>query len=164
MATLLDPRLKLMNAWPEETRRETINMLHDEFKFWQNKIATDELDTCHEETATPRFMKKIFNISSNNSNQIKANEISQYLNETLVPVLSESADIYDWWRTNQHSFPILSRIARKYLSIPATSVPSERLFSDAGNQITSKRNQISSEVISKLMFIKRNSLYCKIWV
>ena len=67
------------------------------------------------------------------------------------------------WCTNQHSFPILSRMARKYLLIPATSVPSECLFSDAGNQITSKRTRLASKVVSQLLFVKRNNLYCKIW-
>ena len=103
-------------------------------------------------------MKKIFSSSSQEVND--KSEIDNYLNEN---VLSETADIYTWWHKNQKSFPILSRIARKYLSIPATSVPSERLFSDAGNQITLKRSRLSPETVSKLLFVKRNSLYCKIW-
>ncbi|CAG8600260.1 9335_t:CDS:1, partial [Diversispora eburnea] len=53
VATLLDPRLKLMSVWPDEIRKETINLPYVEFKFWQNNIVTDELETCHEETETP---------------------------------------------------------------------------------------------------------------
>ena len=90
-------------------------------------------------------------------------EINNYLNEMITPVAPESADVHQWWCGNQRSFPILSRMARKYLSIPATSVPSERLFSDAGNQITSKRTCLSSKLVSQLLFVKRNSLYCKAW-
>ncbi len=79
-------------------------------------------------------------------------------------VLPKDTDVFQWWRANQNSLLILSRMSRKYLSIPATSVSSERLFSDAGNQITPKRNRLSSEIVSKLLFVKRNGVYCNVWV
>ena len=37
-----------------------------------------------------------------------------------------------WWKREQHSFPILAQLAHKYLCVCGTSVPSERLFSQAG--------------------------------
>jgi len=89
-------------------------------------------------------------------------EIDNYLNELITPIPPENTDVYQWWRTNKTFFPILSRMARKYLSIPATSVPSEQLFADAGNKIASKRNR-PPEVVSQLLFVKRNSLYCNFW-
>jgi hypothetical protein len=48
----------------------------------------------------------------------------------------------EWWKTNSHRFPTLARMARDYLSIPATSVPAECLFSQAGDLITKKRNRL----------------------
>ena len=86
------------------------------------------------------------------------------MNEIITPALPETTNVYQWWYINKHSFPVLSRMARKYLSIPATSVPSERLFSDAGNQVTSQRTRLAPEVVNQLLFVKRNGLYCKVWV
>lgn len=163
VVTLLDSRLKSMSAWSDEIQNETISKLRAEFKIWQNVVTADE-SLSHIGTSSssaPSFMKKIFS-----HNQIQINheiEIDNYLNEIITPILPESTDIYQWWCINQHSFSVLSRIARKYLSIPATSVPSERLFSDAENQVTSQRNRLASETVSQLLYVKRNSLYCNIW-
>lgn len=153
-----------MKLWTDEIRNNTINDLRTEFKIWESIVIADkpaEPATISSSSSAPSFMKNIF---STNQRQVNYEiEIDNYLNEMITPIAPESTDVYQWWHTNQHSFPILSRIARKYLSIPATSVPSERLFSDAGNQITSKRTRLSHKVVSQLLFVKRNSLYCKTW-
>ena len=164
MATLLDPRLKSMKSWSDEVRNETINKLRAEFKTWQSVIVVDEPSNYVETSSSsaPSFIKNIF---SHGQSQVNYEiEIDNYLNDIITPTSPEATDVYQWWCINQHSFPILSRIARKYLSIPATSVPSERLFSDARNQVTSQRTSLAPEVVSQLLFVKRNSLYCKVWV
>jgi hypothetical protein len=80
-------------------------------------------------------------------------EITIYL---LMPIARENKNPLDWWRAKSEMFPILSIIAQKYLGIPATSVASERLFSDAGNHITAKRNSLDSDLLAKMLFLKRN--------
>ena len=69
----------------------------------------------------------------------------------------KDTDPFNWWEQRQSRFLILSTLARKYLGICPTSVPSERLFSDAGNQITAKRTRLDSKLAGKMMFLKRNS-------
>jgi len=47
-----------------------------------------------------------------------------------------------WWREHEKRFPAAAAVARRYLCIPATSVPTEHLFSTAGDVITKKRNSL----------------------
>ena len=41
-------------------------------------------------------------------------------------------DPLTWWQGNINRFPHLAILAHRYLAIPATSTPSERVFSVAG--------------------------------
>ena len=49
-------------------------------------------------------------------------------------------------------------MTRIHLAIPATSTPSERLFSDAGNLLSAKRSRMNSELFQRIMFLKRNAI------
>jgi len=61
-----------------------------------------------------------------------------------------------WWADRKNEFPLMAELALEYLCVSATSVPSERLFSDVGSHITKKRNRLSTDSVSKLLFLKRN--------
>ena len=61
----------------------------------------------------------------------------------------------EFWRQNQINFPILYCIII-ILSTTETSVPSERLFSDAGNNSYDKRNRMTAECFQMLMFLYEN--------
>ncbi|CAB4421534.1 unnamed protein product [Rhizophagus irregularis] len=54
-------------------------------------------------------------------------EVEQYLAIAQIP---KDQDSLKWWNANQRQFPILAQIARKYLSIQATSGASEHIFSE----------------------------------
>lgn len=73
-----------------------------------------------------------------------------------IPVIGIEEDPLAWWKVNSLLFPNLALLARKYLSVPATSTPSERLFSASGNIITSKRSRLNPTVAEKLVFCYKN--------
>ena len=56
-------------------------------------------------------------------------EVDSFLKDP-PPLLDSSPAA--WWKVNEGRFPRLANLARKYLAIPGTSVPAERVFSAAG--------------------------------
>lgn len=54
------------------------------------------------------------------------------------------------------TYPNLSEMARKYLGIVATPVPSEQLFSVAGNTVSAKRAALDPANVDKLVFLHSN--------
>ena len=51
-------------------------------------------------------------------------------------------------------FPTLAILARRYLAIPASSAPSESIFSIAGDIITKKSNRLSDESFRLILVLK----------
>ena len=80
-------------------------------------------------------------------------EISAYLD---FPGADSDTDTLAWWKCEQGRFPHLAHIARKYLCICGTSVPSERVFSTAGHIASRSRGRLLPQNVSKLLFLAKN--------
>ncbi|XP_078025234.1 E3 SUMO-protein ligase ZBED1-like [Epinephelus lanceolatus] len=62
----------------------------------------------------------------------------------------------DWWKIQQTCFPRLATLARRYLCVPGTSVPSERVFSAAGLTVNRLRTRLTPEHVDMLLFLNQN--------
>jgi hypothetical protein len=51
-------------------------------------------------------------------------------------------------------YPTLSRMARDYLAIQGSAVPSERAFSSGGLTATARRNRLSGDIFEALQILK----------
>ena len=80
-------------------------------------------------------------------------EVSMYLKE---PRLDAEEDPLKWWKGHEEIYPILSKVAKKYLSVPATSTASERLFSKSGKIVTPTRASLKPEKVEMLVFLAKN--------
>ncbi len=65
-------------------------------------------------------------------------------------------DPFAWWKGSCGEFPILWRLAQVYLAIPATSAPSERAFSHAGNTVSADRSRLGDELVTDIIMVKLN--------
>ena len=61
-----------------------------------------------------------------------------------------------WWSANEELYPKIAAVARQFLSIPATSVLSERQFSAAGRLTTKIRSRLDPERVDTLIFLFKN--------
>jgi hypothetical protein len=59
-----------------------------------------------------------------------------------------------YWKAKQYNFPIIARIARDYLAIPATSALSESVFSQGSDVVTKKRNRLTGDSIRMIVCLK----------
>lgn len=62
-----------------------------------------------------------------------------------------------WWKSRSTMLPNLNIVAKKYLCLPATSVLSERVFSDGKRIMPDDRFRLTDEHAEQLIFLSMNS-------
>ena len=71
---------------------------------------------------------------------------------------SKTVNVLLWWKRHQNVLPILSKLSRMVLAIPASSAKSERVFSTGGNIVTFKRTRLNPKKVEELIIIKENEV------
>ncbi|XP_074518369.1 E3 SUMO-protein ligase ZBED1-like [Halichoeres trimaculatus] len=80
-------------------------------------------------------------------------EVAKYKDSSSLIL---GGNVLEWWKSHQTELPLLANLAKTYLCIPGTSVPSERVFSTAGDIVRSERSVLSPEHVDQLVFLKKN--------
>jgi len=139
IACLLDPRFKHMNTFLVGDKDKAIRMLHAEYK---------KLPEPPKPPVKPEKKESLLESVT----PFNSNEVTSYLDMANVPT---DTNILEWWKV-QAQFPRLQTIALKYLAIPATSVPVERLFSCGGVLVTKKRAALHANTVREIVFLYTN--------
>ena len=169
-ASFLDPRFKSLAHLPATSQEETVDSVIDELTQTLHVVAqpvcssaeqesegspAKKKKTCLEKLLGEKFQTEplstgVVTVSREELVQV---EVSRYKSE---PPLRLSKKPLEWWSSHRHAFPNLATMAQKYLGIVASSVPSERLFSTAGNVVDAKRAALLPENVNKLVFLHEN--------
>jgi hypothetical protein len=83
-------------------------------------------------------------------------ELTLYRQEPPIPMKDNSGSYNNplsWWHLHERRFKHLSVLASRILCIPATSAPSERVFSTAGLTIAKDRARLASHTANELIFL-----------
>ena len=162
IATILDPRCKLqvfrnlswLPQWISTAEGAIERIYHDQYAIASSlsRPSTPPI-TSSQTSFDDDYMSTVFATSQTTEIQ-SMSEVAIYLEEKVEGV---QVDPLDWWRIYESRFPNLSRMARDYLAIPATSVPSERCFSIAGSVLTTRRAAMTEGMANAIMC-------CKYWL
>ncbi|XP_041112665.1 v-myb avian myeloblastosis viral oncogene homolog-like 2b isoform X3 [Polyodon spathula] len=176
LATVLDPRIKLQPF--EETKREADHaFLAAPSKFQARSVvesamgdlgfrgsteegglkqedsqeeAMEDPDTSNTSTSNLK-RKKIFSFFQPATKSVKLSEVDMYLTEGL---LDGDASAQAYWKEATR-FPQLQSIARKLLSVPATSGGFERLFPIAGCIVRARRSKLPPHTTERLLLFRQ---------
>lgn len=85
-------------------------------------------------------------------------EFETYLKLPRLPIKETDNETFtcplQWWKKHEKLLPTLSQIAKRLLCIPATSAPSERVFSAAGLTIANDRASLMPDHAADMIFLR----------
>ncbi|XP_062505685.1 E3 SUMO-protein ligase ZBED1-like [Corticium candelabrum] len=169
-ACFLDPRFKSLPFMSEDNRKKLHTFVLEEAIDHYESLNSDTEPAASEEKNEDQLplpkkhkseLGQLLGDMFTNLSQAKQvtsrdkaeNVLQKYLDE---PCLNIDENALKWWEQNSSRFPAISKIAQRLLCIPATSTPAERLFSTAGNIISSKRANLDPHNASMLCFLAEN--------
>lgn len=145
---LLDPRFKNLPFVEEKSIRAAHQLLIEKHSTLHEKpLEENEINEQHQKVLN------LYGISIEPRGTARTT-LDAYFRE---PPLDPMESPFDWWKTKKITYPALAKLAQKYLARPSTSVPCERLWSEAGLIVNDLRSSLDPDSVSMLTFIEHNA-------
>ncbi len=100
-----------------------------------------------------RFIK--YTVQSDEPTE-QADELNDYTNFVIKTDFNSDFCVLNFWKVNENRWPVLAKIAKKVLGVPASSAAAERMFSWSGHIFSSKRRTMKAKTLASLVFLKLN--------
>ena len=157
MAAALDPRFRKLLFLSDEERYEVQRVLIQKISVCDDFVAAEvsqviEPPAKRQKSVLDRLLGDEY--EEGGSSVSISDEVKVYFQERPI---RRKDNPFCWWKGNSNRFSHLSILAKKFLAIPATSTPSERVFSVAGIVVDRKRCALTPEMVDALVFLHKNS-------
>ncbi|PIK51682.1 putative zinc finger BED domain-containing protein 4-like [Apostichopus japonicus] len=163
LACFLDPRFKTVFFSDEATHQRATDWLEDEVAIDSPAVVSaaqqQEGDAAQSEGLfCEEYAQFVMEKGARSACGVDSGvdfklEMNMYISE---PLPGRGCNPLDWWKLNYHRFPRLGKLALKYLCAPPSTVPSERLFSEAGGLYDEKRNRLRPEKAEMVLMCRGN--------
>lgn len=170
VATLMDPRFKNIHFQDALACSRAIQSVKDLLLVTETQKQSDT-EYSSQNDATEKnsgdiwsdhyklVNEKNYVLAEQQSDTNMPSELSYYLKSPLAELKQNPLVL--WNHVLGSTYPMLEKVAIKYLSSTATSTASERLFSKAGQILYQQRNRLKGKLLSKLLFLQ--SIDKKFW-
>ncbi|XP_011149591.1 zinc finger BED domain-containing protein 4 isoform X2 [Harpegnathos saltator] len=160
LATILDPRFKNIHFQNAQAMSDAMYLLRDTINKLSNASSSGESDTEQEKSKYDLWIhhRLLANMPKDEDDEALKDELSLYL---ASPLATLKDNPLEKWESTRTLYPTLYKVAIKYLSIVATSVPADSLFSKTGLAGVRSRNQLADKRLHKLLFL--NSVDPEYW-
>ncbi|RXN36258.1 zinc finger BED domain-containing 1-like protein [Labeo rohita] len=154
-AAVLDPRFKKLSFLSDDQRDEAYSVVAELAESLTDRSCQEESDTVDPGPTAPKqdaVMAMLLASDEDEEEQDETSEMKVYLKDFTKC----NGGPLEWWKKNEDRYPKLSRVAKRFHSIPSTSMPSERIFSKAGFIANKSRSALFPTNVNKLVFLAHN--------
>jgi len=102
---------------------------------------------------TPPSAASSLTTSTTSASPAVHQEFTAYTSEPTIP---RSECPLSWWAANRHDYPLMANVARRLLSIPATTCCSGRLYTKQHETVKHKRDRVELEKDEQVLFCMEN--------
>ena len=154
-ATLFDPRFKLIVLKDADLYNYVENELKVQMK--ENEVADSVDENPFDSPAGTALNTHSSSLWSSFDETVKMSvrekpvyELQRYIEEN--PVSRQEIPLL-YWKEREPLYPKLCNVVKKFLSIPATSVPSIQVFSEEEKKKMSRRSFLEESNIDRILFL-----------
>ena len=173
LSSLVDPRFKTMGFMDKEREKEAVHKCKELMLENLTQKEAGELVDADEPQAEPEEEDRnvldrdmawdyFESVVSSKRTRVAVDTVAErvdkeFLRYMRAPLRPRKDDPIKWWiAEGRMDFPNLYLVALEFLIVPATSVPSERVFSTAGGVINKHRTRLQKSTANKLIVLKQN--------
>uniref|UniRef100_A0A453GV73 HAT C-terminal dimerisation domain-containing protein n=1 Tax=Aegilops tauschii subsp. strangulata TaxID=200361 RepID=A0A453GV73_AEGTS len=164
LATFLDPRYKMKYVdWffgqiYDEDKAETelsafkkdLDKLYEKFDSQKRQAEPQCKNTCNTSTSMPPADSEFLSFLSSTSTKRSKSELRNYMDDANEGMVA-TFNLLEWWKVNALRYPVLANMARRFLTIPASSVSSESSFSTGGRILDDYRSSLKPYMVEALV-------------
>ena len=165
LSAILDPRSKslrfLSDPLREQIQDTLVSLLNEQVEVPLEQV---HIQVKQEPGLNPPARKKsrlmdclspdVIDLTTRDDTSNVEHELERYIAEPV-----HISNPLEWWKINDVKFPRIAALAKKYLCVPATEVPSERSFSAADGTVTKLRAALDPDNVDKLTFVHKNYIF-----
>jgi hAT family C-terminal dimerisation region len=156
IAAALDPRVKPlmrdMSIEIDELKQCLIKDWEDEYETQYEQQRYSDDTSARDQSRTRNTFLQFFHSDNSSLREREpfSSEIDRYFAHAPMDITQSSREVADWFKVNKVLYPRIQRMARDYLGVTATSVPSECAFSRAGATVSHRRARMGDDAVQAI--------------